>query len=185
MDMSGENMGMNIANMCTAMGIPANRVGYVHQDKFWLNEYSASHLSCLYSCMDVLANPALGEGFGVPIIEAQACGTPVSVTDWTSMPELVGSGWAVQGEPFYRPPSAAWWSNPYIGGLVEALGMARDKKDDAEFRAQARNFALQYDADLVTQEYWKPTLEALEAPREVKPLLPNRSMRRAQKKAKA
>ena len=28
-----------------------------------------------------------GEGFGIPIIEAQACSTPVIVTDFSSMPE--------------------------------------------------------------------------------------------------
>jgi glycosyltransferase involved in cell wall biosynthesis len=130
----------------------------------------------------------MGEGFGVPIIEAQACGTPVIVTDWTSMPELVGAGWAVDGDPYYRPPSVAFWKVPAIAEIINALEQAYEKRGDQEFRAIARNFALQYDADYVAETYWKPALEALDSPREVPPLRPigpNRAQRRAQKKAKA
>ena len=43
-----------------------------------------------------------GEGFGLPIIEAQACGTPPVVTDHSAMTELAGAGWKVGGEPFWN-----------------------------------------------------------------------------------
>ncbi len=51
-----------------------------------------------YNAMDVLTNVALGQGFGIPILEAQACGTPVIVGDWTSMSELCFAGWKVAKE---------------------------------------------------------------------------------------
>jgi glycosyltransferase involved in cell wall biosynthesis len=38
----------------------------------------------------VLAHPAWYEGFGFPPLEAMACGTPVVVSDRSSLPELVG-----------------------------------------------------------------------------------------------
>ena len=181
-DAMGHNGGLNLLPLVTDIyGIPKDRVRFVDQDRYWLGQIDWPQMARIYNSLDVLFNPSMGEGFGVPIIEAQACGTPVIVTDWTSMPELVGAGWAVQGEPFYRPPSAAWWCNPYISGLVEALGMARDMKGDQDFRDKAHAFALQYDADRVTQEYWKPVLEALDRPREIAPL-PNRAQRRAAKK---
>lgn len=187
-DALGRNQGLNLIPLLKDVyGVPEDKVRFVDQDRYWLGMIDWPQMSRIYNSMDVLLNPSMGEGFGVPIIEAQACGTPVIVTDWTSMPELVGSGWAVQGEPFYRSPSAAWWSNPYIGGIVEALRMAREKKDDQGFRDQARAFAMQYDADVVAETYWKPVLEELDRPREVAPLRPigpNRAQRRA-KKAKA
>ena len=40
----------------------------------------------------------MGEGFGVPIIEAQACGTPVITGDWTAMSEITRTGLAIPKE---------------------------------------------------------------------------------------
>ena len=183
-DAFGHNQGLNLIPLVGEVyGIPPDRVRFVDQDRYWMGQIDWPQMARIYNSMDVLLNPSMGEGFGIPIIEAQACGTPVIVTNWTSMPELVGAGWAVEGEPFYRSPSAAWWSIPNIGGIVEALRLAYEKKGDQEWRDQARGFALQYDADRVLQDYWVPTLEALGKPREVPPLVsPNREMRRAQKK---
>jgi len=49
-----------------------------------------------YNSIDVLFNISKGEGFGIPIIEAQSCGVPTIVTDFSAMPELVkGHGWVV------------------------------------------------------------------------------------------
>ena len=43
---------------------------------------SAEHLAMLYNCADVFLSATMSEGFGIPIIEAQACGLPVIVTDF-------------------------------------------------------------------------------------------------------
>jgi len=48
-----------------------------------------SELNKLYSMFDLFALPTMSEGFGLPILEAQACGTPVLVTDFSACPELV------------------------------------------------------------------------------------------------
>ena len=47
-------------------------------------------LATLYSAADVLAFPSLYEGFGLPILEAMACGTPVVASNTSSLPEVVG-----------------------------------------------------------------------------------------------
>lgn len=44
----------------------------------------------LYNAADVLVLPSLYEGFGLPPLEAMACGTPVIVSNRTSLPEVVG-----------------------------------------------------------------------------------------------
>ena len=46
----------------------------------------------IYSAMDCLLCPSLNEGFGVPIIEAQACEVPVITNDFTAMKDLVIEG---------------------------------------------------------------------------------------------
>ena len=47
-------------------------------------------LPTLYSAADVFAFPSFYEGFGLPPLEAMACGTPVVVSNAASLPEVVG-----------------------------------------------------------------------------------------------
>ena len=48
-------------------------------------------LPALYSLADVFAFPSLYEGFGIPVLEAMACGTPVVTSNNSSLPEAAGS----------------------------------------------------------------------------------------------
>ncbi|MFT6408682.1 MAG: glycosyltransferase involved in cell wall biosynthesis [Arenicella sp.] len=50
-----------------------------------------SELPLLYNLVDCLLFPSLYEGFGMPVAEALACGTPVVTSDRGSLPEIVGS----------------------------------------------------------------------------------------------
>src|SRR5712691_10807893 len=45
----------------------------------------------LYGAADVLVLPSLTEGFGLPPLEAMACGTPVAVSNAGSLPDVVGN----------------------------------------------------------------------------------------------
>src|SRR5260370_35532261 len=50
-------------------------------------------LPAVYNLARALAHPAWYEGFGLPPLEAMACGTPVVVSDRSSLPEVVdGAG---------------------------------------------------------------------------------------------
>jgi glycosyltransferase involved in cell wall biosynthesis len=48
-------------------------------------------LPALYTLADLLAFPSLYEGFGLPPLEAMACGTPVVASNNSSLPEAVGA----------------------------------------------------------------------------------------------
>lgn len=54
--------------------------GYVDQDD----------VAALYSLATVFAYPSLVEGFGLPVLEAMACGTPVLTSSVSSLPEVAG-----------------------------------------------------------------------------------------------
>ena len=123
----------------------------------------AEKVADIYRAADVLTNTSWGEGFGIPIVEAQACGTPVVVTDTTAMPELVGAGWKVPGEPMWHESQHAWARRPFVSGIADAYEQAYAARGDKQMSARAWAFAQDYDADHVMQEFWKPALERLEA----------------------
>jgi glycosyltransferase involved in cell wall biosynthesis len=56
-------------------------------------------LSALYRGAIALVYPSLYEGFGLPVIESMACGTPVITSDRTSTREIAGSGRAFLVDP--------------------------------------------------------------------------------------
>lgn len=65
-------------------------------------------LEAAYSCATVLLFPSLAEGFGWPIIEAQACGCPVITTDDAPMNEIGGPDTRYVPRPAASEPMQAW-----------------------------------------------------------------------------
>jgi glycosyltransferase involved in cell wall biosynthesis len=65
-----------------------------------------SELSALFSSAAVLAFPSLYEGFGMPVLESMACGTPVVAANRSSLPEICGDA-AVLIDPFDAASIAA------------------------------------------------------------------------------
>jgi Glycosyl transferases group 1 len=62
-----------------------------------------------YRAADLLAYPSHNETFGLPILEAMACGCPVVTSQVSSMPEIAG-GTAIPPIPPIPPPSPRpWW----------------------------------------------------------------------------
>lgn len=62
----------------------------VSDDVHFLGRVSDEALHALYKGAEMLVFPSLFEGFGLPVLEAMACGTPVVCSDHCSLPEVVG-----------------------------------------------------------------------------------------------
>ena len=62
----------------------------LEDDVVFLGYVPEEHLPALYCLSDLLVFPSLYEGFGLPPLEAMACGTPVITSDSSSLPEVVG-----------------------------------------------------------------------------------------------
>ena len=183
-ELAGTYDGVNLGALAKACGIPTERVKYTAPTAMELG-IDPEALSHLYSAFDVLAHPSYGEGFGVPIIEAQACGTPVILTDCTAMTELCGAGWLVDGDPWYDTTQGAFFTCPSVEQILHAMLAARDMAGDQQLRARAREFALGYDADRVFAEHWVPVLEQLALAAAAAPAAEVRRPNRAQRRASA
>jgi glycosyltransferase involved in cell wall biosynthesis len=77
-----------------------------------------TYVADLYKASNALLFPSLSEGFGIPSIEAQACGTPVVTTKAGPMTELALTGTAVEST---NHPAFPAWRTPKISALAEAL----------------------------------------------------------------
>lgn len=152
---------VNLAEYCKYQGLEVGKDVLFADQYAYMIGYPDEAMNDLYNAFDVHMLVSMGEGFGIPILEAQASGCPVVVGDWTSMPELCFSGWKVAREnatPFWTMLSAYQFI-PQVAAIAECLEQAYRKKDNEIMRKNARAGALPYDADTVAQKYWKPVLE--------------------------
>lgn len=161
---NGELGGLNLPVFVRDLGFTNDDVIFPDQ-QILINGYPDTFLNAIYNASDVLDACTMGEGFGLPIIEAQSAGCPVIIGDWTSMPELLFSGWKVDKsdtEPYFTFLNS-YMFDPHWQAIYEQMELAYAAKGNQELRTQARAGAMAYDADLITEKYWTPVLEKIQA----------------------
>jgi FkbM family methyltransferase len=167
--------GVNLMKMVFDLGIQ-DSVQFTDQYAQVTGLYGPQDVAAILGCADVLSNCSWGEGFGLTVLEAQACGTPVVVTDGSAGTEMCGSGWLVETQPYWHPWADSWWHAPIIKSIVKAWEKAYSGARDPRTREKARQFAFGYDVAAVLTQYWKPAMEMLEQYAGAVPVrTPNRS----------
>ena len=139
----------------------------VHDKLIYCDQYTNAlgfpdaYMVNAYSAMDCHVLVSMGEGFGIPTIEAQACGTPVITSEWTASGELCFGGWKVS-----KRDAIAWWNPlatyqyiPHHEAIAEKMELAY--RTAGNYRKAARKGTLKYDADLVTKKYWLPRVDEI------------------------
>ncbi len=102
-------------------------------------------LPCLYGGAEACVLPSDAEGFGLPVLEAMACGTPVIISAIDVLEELVGAA-AIRFEPGDAEALAAAVArvleDPAAGRRLSELGLlrARDYSWEATARATRRAY---------------------------------------------
>jgi glycosyltransferase involved in cell wall biosynthesis len=100
----------------------------VRQDVRFFGFVPDRTLASLYRMASVFAFPSLYEGFGLPPLEAMACGTPVVTSRLSSLPEVVGDA-ALLVDPY---------SVDEIAGALERVLSDSTLADDLRARGRAR-----------------------------------------------
>lgn len=124
-----------------------------------------SKMALIMNGLDCLLAPSTNEGFGVPIIEAQACGVPVITNDFTSMPELVEvgkTGYVTKILQKRFSPLLSYSAVPDPKSIHELM-VKMYKADRVEMGKNAREKMLkEYSLEAHVQNSWKPFLEKVE-----------------------
>ena len=123
----------------------------ISQDIIFVDRASETDLAHYYSSAALLAYPSLYEGFGLPPLEAMACGCPVVTSNISGLPEVVGNAGII--------------IDPYdIDSLAQAMKQVlTDNKKREEMVAkgltQARKFSWERAAQETLKVYKKVTGE--------------------------
>jgi glycosyltransferase involved in cell wall biosynthesis len=161
-ELLGQQAGTHLPSLIDDLGLDERAVIVVDQYRYLYEPFAPEEMAATYATFDVLLNASMGEGFGLAVLEAQACGVPAIVTDFTAMREVCGAGWKVGYERYWTDQSS-WQARPPVEELVASLeacyGASAAERE--ALSAQAREHALPYDADRVLDEYWTPALSAL------------------------
>jgi glycosyltransferase involved in cell wall biosynthesis len=109
----------------------------------WVGEIPDAELAALYRGARCVVYPSLYEGFGLPVLEAMACGTPVVTSRGTAMEE-VASGAAVLVDPLD------------VASIAEGIAAAIERRDELVpvGLARARELTWERAADHIV-ELWK------------------------------
>lgn len=177
----GISDGMNLVRYLNFIGAPMDRFRWPEQMAF-RNGIPTEHLKHIYSAGDVLIGSSMGEGFGIPTIEAQACGTPVIVSQFAGSAELAGPhSTRVGGQRQWDEFQGSFWIVPNVKEIEAALEKNyQETKAGTVDRIKVREFAQAYDADLIYDTHWRPLIQRLAA--RTQPVAPaNRAERRAKK----
>ncbi len=106
------------------------KLGIENQVKF-LGYVPDKNLPALYSGATALLFPSLFEGFGLPLLEAMACGTPVLTSNLSSMPEISGKA-ALLVDPYSEEQIAQGINRLFydqkLKNQLKKLGIAQAQK---------------------------------------------------------
>jgi glycosyltransferase involved in cell wall biosynthesis len=100
----------------------------IGQRVHFLGRVSSEDLLELYNAAQLLVHPAFYEGFGLPPLEAMACGTPVVVSNTSSLPEVVGDAALLVDPTEVDEMTVAIWrllSDPALRRELSEKGLKR------------------------------------------------------------
>ena len=158
--------GLNLIDLCKSLGI-SERVAFPDRYEYFIG-LPQEYLALIYNSANILMANSMAEGFGIPIIEAQACGTPVVTVNFSSCPELVRYGTITEPLDYVRTQLEAWQCWPNHVAITEALNENYQEwldngkqKNEVEGAKASQAIHAEFNWNTLVTDYWKPLFEHL------------------------
>lgn len=151
--------GLDLPRIAGEMGIEADAIRFTDTYAQVSGTFDETFMADWFGVLDVLSSCSYAEAFGVPMVEAQACGTPVVATVGSAMTENRGHGWGVEGERFWNPVHGSWWERPKTAAITRAYEKAYAQASSR--REEARDFSYAFDAHGDGRDRWKQLIDLL------------------------
>lgn len=151
--------GQDLEAVAENLGI-LDKIRVVDQYRYTSGMITPQDLNEWYNVIDVLCQAVYAEGFGLPIVEAQAAGTPVITTNASSMEEVNPYGLHVDGQPFWNGVHKGWWVSPGISQVADALELAYQERKAVD-PGRLRRFAHRYSVKNVSKNFMVPAVDEL------------------------
>jgi hypothetical protein len=140
--------GVNIPVLLKHYGVPPDAVMFT--DGLVLTVGApAPMMAELYRSFDVLTLVSGGEGAGMPLLEAAACGVRTIWGDWTAMPQYAKAGWHLRRDEAQPQMNAGrvWWQTPSVDAICDRMFDAYEQEPDlrAMDESRARDGAMNHD----------------------------------------
>lgn len=146
--------GFNLPVLLKSVGLTEEHVRIADTEALRTG-YPQEFLAALYTASDALLAVSYGEGFGVPVVEAQACGSIVVTSGFAATTDLAGpDSFIVGGQPFWDEMQSSFFQIPFTESIVEALRQAYDAPRGLS--QSSIDFASQFDHAKVWNEKWLP-----------------------------
>ncbi len=122
--------------------------------------FNPSEMNEIYNIMDIFLLLTSGEGWGMPIVEAQACGIPQIVTDYTTSREII-KGKLPTGELVNLVGSDKDTPDPHINEILEGtiLGSWQVDRGVASINDAVKKLNLLYNDQKLRQKYSKNSIK--------------------------
>ncbi len=159
-DHDDRHQGVELVKLAGFYNIPEEAIAFCNPYNYTVG-FNDEYMRKMYSSLDVLLLVSMGEGFGVPLIEAQACGTPVITGEWTAMGENRRSGSLIYRDEAFRY-HVAGWSNQYLPRPEAIADRLAEMLNFGMTREYVAGRVQDFEADYVTETFWKPVLDKLE-----------------------
>lgn len=148
---------LGIGNKCMMMSEYKAAMGMTRED-----------IAKQYNAFDVLLHPSQTEGFGLCIVEAQACGVPVIIQNSQSMPELIiegKTGWGTKTAYKRFTNDLSFVNVADVQSVYEAMEKAYKavKENGEQVSKDCRDWVdKNYNIDKLVRDKWIPLLEQLQ-----------------------
>ncbi len=159
----GYEAGIPLRSLMAQFGI-LEKVLFCDQERYRYGGFPTDYMRAYYNALDVLSAVSLGEGFGIPALEAQACGVPVIVGDWCAHEDLCFAGWKVakQDAHHFYDQQQGWVFIPKPAAIADRMEQAWEGLNNPGIAVihhhQAVAGAQPYQIDTVIRDHWLPLL---------------------------